>query len=140
MQDDGASDTSKYDLGLTSLANKCDKIKKAKMASFNRLFKSQNKDMVGFIPLSKLPPRLSDNSCPTNFTYFEIQKLLREDGRPNFCGLQLPVSSSLNHESFFIILEITGIGKSRFLSNLASLWTSKKIVKSKMKKSIIHQL
>ena len=29
-----ASDTPKYDLGLTSLANKCDKLKKAKMAKF----------------------------------------------------------------------------------------------------------
>ena len=101
LQGSRASDTSKYDLGLTSLASKCEKIKKAKMAKFNHLFRSQNKDMVGFIPLSKLPPRLLDNSCPTSLTYLEIQKMFREDGRPNFCGLQIPISSSLNHERFF---------------------------------------
>ena len=33
--------------------------------------------------------------------YLDIHRKVRADGRPNFCGLQLPVPSKLNSEKFF---------------------------------------
>ena len=91
----------KYDLALSSLAKKCQALRKAKYASFNRKFTIQNKGFFGFIPISPLPEKIRDNSKPTNLSYQDIQNKLWQDGRPNFSGLQIPVKSKLNADKFF---------------------------------------
>ena len=70
-----------------------------------RNFCSQNKDFFGFIPLSALPEPIQHKSTPTMLNHLEMHKKLKEDGRPNYCGLQLPVPSKLNAEKFFHYLK-----------------------------------
>ena len=55
---------SKYDIGLTSLARKCDKMKRARTVPFNRTFAMQYKGFFGFLPLSKLKAKTEDKSIP----------------------------------------------------------------------------
>ena len=100
----------KYDLGLLSLAKKCQNVRKAKEAPFNSLVLQQNREFFGFLPLSKMPEKIKDSSVSHSLDYLEMHRRIRTDGRPNFCGLQLPVSSKLNAENFFTIFLITGIG------------------------------
>ena len=38
-------------------------------------------------------------------TYLKIQARLKADGRPNYCGLQIPVTSKLNNSKFFHYLK-----------------------------------
>ena len=83
---------SKYYIGLTSQAKKCDKMRKAKTATFNRTFVKQNKGFFGFIPLSKLPTKIKDISIPSDLNQLEIHNKLAVDGRHNFCDLQIPLN------------------------------------------------
>ena len=55
-----------------------------------------------------MPDRICDNSVQSDLQYLEIHKKLIEDGRPNYCGLQIPVASKLNHEKFFQYLNDYG--------------------------------
>ena len=45
----------KYTLGLLSIARKCDKLKRARTSAKNTLFRAQNHQMFGFIPLDGVP-------------------------------------------------------------------------------------
>ena len=51
-------EATKCDLGLTGLASKCQALRKAKNATFNRLFNKQNRGFFGFISLSPLPEKI----------------------------------------------------------------------------------
>ena len=73
---------------------------RAKQADFNRKFVKQNKGCFGFIPLSRMPEKVSDKSVNHDLDYVEIHKKLRKDGRKNFEGLQLPIKSKLNYDKF----------------------------------------
>ena len=44
---------------------------------------------------------MKDYSKPHSLEYLDIHRKVRADGRPNFCGLQLPGPSKLNSEQFF---------------------------------------
>ena len=87
------------------ISKKVQKIRQAKIAFFNKKFCSQNKDFVGFIPLSPLPEPIQDRSTPTVLNHLQMHKKFKDDGRPNYCGLQLPVPSKLNAEKFFHYLK-----------------------------------
>ena len=87
-------------ISMLSASDKVAIINKARNAVFNQKFCDQNKDFCGFIPLSLLPDPIQDNSKPHDFDHLEMHKRLIEDGRPNFCDLQLTVPSKLNHEKF----------------------------------------
>ena len=95
-----SQDSSKYDLGLSTIANKNEKIRVAKTAQFNQKVFQQNSLGFGFLPLSKLPTPISDNSIEQEISVIEAHKKLVLDGRPNYLGLQIPVKSALNHEKF----------------------------------------
>ena len=97
---------SKYDLGLTSISKKCQALRKAKSADFNRLFFRQNSAAFGFIPTAQLPDKIKDNSnAPPSEDVLDMHKKLQLDGRPNYRGLQLPVKSKLNYERFATYLD-----------------------------------
>ena len=85
---------SKYALGLLSLARKCQNVRKAKEAPFNRVV-VQKIGFFGFLPLPQMPEKIEDHSVPHEFDYFDMHRKIRADGRPKFSGLQLPVSSKL---------------------------------------------
>ena len=61
-------DISKYDLGLSAIANKNDKIKVAKTAQFNEKVFEQNFLAFGFLPLSELPKLILDHSAEQNMS------------------------------------------------------------------------
>ena len=90
----------KYDMGILFLTDKNKKLNRAKQADFNRKFVKQNKGCFGFIPLSRMPEKVSDKSVNHDLDYVEIHKKLRKDGRKNFEGLQLPIKSKLNYDKF----------------------------------------
>ena len=63
----------------------------------NKNFMAQNKKFFGFIPIYGLHSCIEDTS--TNFVCTDIlvlHKLLRQDGRHNYEGLQVPVHSQLD--------------------------------------------
>ena len=92
---------SKYDLGLITIKNKVEKLKKAKELPSNSLFFRQNKGNFGFIPCSKLPTKIVDKSSEHNFDFATLHKKVLESGKPNYLGVQLPVPSKLNAKKFF---------------------------------------
>ena len=97
--------TCKYDLGLSAIANKTEKIRVAKSAEFNKKVFDQNVLGFGFLPLSELPKPIADNSSNQEMSIIEAHKKLIKDGRPNYLGLQIPVKSALNHEKFATYLQ-----------------------------------
>ena len=86
----------KYGLQLHTTL-KGDKIRLAKNAIQNEKFMTQNNPMFGFIPIYGLKGRVYDrhenNICQN---IMELHQRLRNDGRHNYVGLQIPVSSKLN--------------------------------------------
>ena len=107
-QENSVQNDSKYALGLLSLAKKCQNVRKVKEGPFNKLVLEQNRDFFGFLPLSKMPEKIKDSSVPHSLEYLEIHRRIRADGRPHFCGLQLPVPSKLNSEKIFHYLSDYG--------------------------------
>ena len=97
---------SKYDLGLINISKKCQNLRRAKLAPYNRLVFQQNAGGFGFIPLSNLPDRVLDRTCekPSD-AVLHVHKRLKLDGRPNYRGLQIPLVSKLNFEKFASYLE-----------------------------------
>ena len=75
---------SKYDLGLTGLSKKVQKMKEARNAKFNKKFCAQNKGFFGFVPLSPVPDRVPDNSRHHDFHYLDLHRKLKSDGRQKF--------------------------------------------------------
>ena len=98
-------DISKYDLGLSAIANKNEKIKVAKTAQFNQKVFEQNFLGFGFLLLSELPTPIPDNSTEQEMSVIEAHKKLVQDGRPNYLGLQIPVKSALNYKKFAAYLQ-----------------------------------
>ena len=85
----------KYSLGLTSIAKKCDKLKRARLSVNNALFRKQNKELYGFIPLDGVPKVsvVSKHNAPMG--PLEAHKLLKDQDLPNYLGLKIPVASGL---------------------------------------------
>ena len=98
--DDKRNSDDKYHQGILFLTAKNKKLNQAKQADFNKKFMQQNKGCFGFIPLSRMPDKISDKSENHDLDYVQIHKNLREDGRKNFEGLQLPIKSKLNYKKF----------------------------------------
>ena len=96
----GNSVGDKYCLDL-QMKLKGEKIRVAKRAIQNERFVTQNTPMFGFIPIYGLKGRVYDrhenNICQN---IMELHQKLRNDGRPNYVGLQIPVSSKLNPEKW----------------------------------------
>ena len=92
----GNSVGDKYCLDLQTRL-KGEKIWVAKNAIQNEKFLTQNTPMFGFIPIYGLKGRVYDrhenNICQN---IMELHQKLRNDGRPNYVGLQIAVSSKLN--------------------------------------------
>ena len=88
----------KYGLELQTKL-KGDKIRVAKNAIHNEKFLTQNTPMFGFIPIYGLKgcvyDRHENNTCQN---IMELHQRLRNDGRHNYVGLQIPVLSKLNPE------------------------------------------
>ena len=56
------TEADKYSLGLTSIAKRCERLKRAKSSVKNRLFLQQNKELYGYIPVNGLPTPVSVNT------------------------------------------------------------------------------
>ena len=86
----------KYCLEINT-TQKSEKIKLAKAARANEKFFEQNKPLFGFIPIYGLPSRVYDSNNGSICTdILQLHRLLRNDGRHNFKGLQIGVPSKLN--------------------------------------------
>ena len=94
---------SKYDLGVLHVSKRVEKIKKARLLDGNKQFFRQNKGNFGYIPLTPLPAKIRDNPTAGDISILEAHKRVKQDGRHNFEGRQIPVQSKLNHENFFNI-------------------------------------
>ena len=96
----GNSIGDKYCLDLQTKL-KGEKIRVAKSAIQNQKFVTQNTPMFGFIPIYGLKGRVYDrhenNTCQN---IMELHQKLRNDGRPNYVALQIPVSSKLNPQKW----------------------------------------
>ena len=90
--------STKYNLGLTYLTGKGQKLRAATEAHFNKKFVAQNKGFFGFVPLSKLPDKIPDLSKRTDLDYLNIHARVKRDGRKNCMGLQIPIKSQINFE------------------------------------------
>ena len=88
----------KYDLGLLHVSKRLEKFRKAQNCKANAKFFKQNKGNFGYIPLSPLPTKITDKCNVQNIDVLEAHLLLKNDGRPNYAGLQIPVKSKINHE------------------------------------------
>ena len=98
MEHGGAGD--KYCLELQTKM-KGEKIRLARSAVENKKFLTQNTPLFGFIPIYGLKGRVYDrhenNIC---HNIIELHQKLRNDGRHNYLGLQIPVPSKLNAEKW----------------------------------------
>ena len=92
---------SKYDLGVFHVSQRVQKLQKAKLLDGNKKFFRQNKGNFGYIPLTPLLAKIRDNPTRGDINILEAHKRVKQDGRHNFEGLQIPVQSKLNHEKFF---------------------------------------
>ena len=86
----------KYALELQSTKKK-DKLNVARQAPDNTLCIAQNAPLFGFIPIYGLKSQVVDK-CDNNecTDLLQLHKMLRQDGRYNYEGLQIPVPSKLN--------------------------------------------
>ena len=93
-------DDDKYELEIQTNLKKS-KIQVARRAPENELCIQQNRPLFGFIPIYGLKSQVydtGDNSVCKNI--LELHKKLRQDGRHNYAGLQIPLMSNLNHEKW----------------------------------------
>ena len=87
----------KYSLELQTTMKKKEKIKVARQAPDNKLCIDHNTPLFGFIRIYGLKSRVFDTCAsaePTDILHLQ----LREDGRKNFRGLQVPLPSKLNYK------------------------------------------
>ena len=86
----------KYSLEMNT-ACKSDRLRLAREAIENKKFLEQNNQFFGFFPIYGLCSRIQDtNSNSVCTDILALHKLLRQDGRHNYEGLQVPVHSQLN--------------------------------------------
>ena len=86
----------KYSLEINTTC-KSDRLRLARGATKNKNFLEQNKHFFGFIPIYGLRNRIQDeNSNSVCTDILALHKLLRQDDRHNYEGLQVPVHSQLN--------------------------------------------
>ena len=81
----------KYSLEMNTTC-KSDRLHLARGAIGNKIHMAQNKQLFSFIPIYGLQSRIYDTN--TNSVCADIlllNKLLRQDGRHNYEGLQIPV-------------------------------------------------
>ena len=93
-------DNDKYELEIQTKLKKS-KIQVAKGAPENELCIQQNRPLFGFIPIYGLKSRVYDsqgNSVCKDI--LEFHKQLKQDGRHNYVGLQVPVISNLKYEKW----------------------------------------
>ena len=93
-------DDDKYELEIQNNLKKS-KIQVARRATENELCIQQNRPLFGFIPIYGLKSRVYDtgnNSVCTDI--LELHKKLRQDGRHNYAGLQIPLVSNLNYDKW----------------------------------------
>ena len=88
----------KYALEIHVSCKKNDRIQLARAAPDNSKCITQNRPLFGFIPIYGLKSRVYDHKDNPECTdIIAVHKQLRADGRHNFAGLQIPISSKLNH-------------------------------------------
>ena len=83
-------------MGLTSIAKRCEKLKRAKSSTNNALFLQQNKQLFGYIPVNGLPVPVADDQKHCAMEPLQAHLLLKNQDVPNYKGLQIPVVSTLN--------------------------------------------
>ena len=72
----------KYSLGLTSIAKKCDKFERARLSVNNTLFRKQNKEIYGFIPLDGVSKVSVFRKYKVPMESLEAHKLLKNQDAP----------------------------------------------------------
>ena len=90
----------KYELEIQTNLKKS-KIQVARRAPENELCIRQNRPLFGFIPIYGLKSRVydtGDNSVCTDI--LKLHEKLRQDGRHNYAGLQIPIMSNLNYDKW----------------------------------------
>ena len=86
----------KYSLEMNTTC-KSDRLCLARGAMGNKKFLAQNKQFFGFIPIYGLHSRIEDTSTNSVCTdILALHKLLHQDGRHNYEGLQVPAHSQLD--------------------------------------------
>ena len=86
----------KYSLEINTTC-KSDRLRLARGAIGNKYFLEQNNQFFGFIPIYGLRSRTEDeNSNSVCTDILALHRLIRQDGRHNYEGLQVPVHSQLN--------------------------------------------
>ena len=87
----------KYALELQTSMKK-EKLKVARQAPDNTLCITQNVPLFGFIPIYGIKSHVVDKCHNIECNdILQLHKMLREDGRHNYEGLQIPVPSNLNY-------------------------------------------
>ena len=95
----------KYALELQTSIKK-DKLKVARQAHDNTLCIAQNVPLFGFISIYGLKGQVVDKCHNRKCNdMLQLHKMLREDGRYNYEGLQIPVPSKLNHKAWVQYLQ-----------------------------------
>ena len=90
----------KYALELQTTMKK-EKLNMARQAPGNTLCIIQNASLFGFITIYGLKSQVIDKGVNAECKdMLQLHKLLREDGRHNYRGLQIPVPSKLNPEAW----------------------------------------
>ena len=96
----GEAMADKYTLEVQTTMKK-EKLKMARQAPDNRLSITQNTPLFGFIPIYGLKSQVIDKRVNAESTdILQLHKKLREDGRHNYRGLQVPVPSKLKPEAW----------------------------------------
>ena len=85
----------KYSLGLTFIAKKCDKLKRARLSVNNALFRKQNRELYGFIPLDGVPNVSVISKHKVPMEPLEAHRLLKSQNVANYLGPKIPVASGL---------------------------------------------
>ena len=96
----GAEFGDKYSLEMDTTC-KSDHLCLTSGAIENKIQMAQNKQLFGFIPIYGLQSRITDtntNSVCTDILL--LHELLRQNGRHNYNGLQIPLHSQLNFEKW----------------------------------------
>ena len=95
-----AESDDKYSLEVNTTC-KSYRLRLARGATDNKIQMAQNKQFFGFIPIYGLHGRITDTNTDSVCTdILLLHKLLRQDGRHNYEGLQIPVHSQLNFEKW----------------------------------------
>ena len=90
-------------------SNKSTRIQEAKAAPGNEQCIEQNRPLFGFIPIYGLKSWVYDKSNNSICTdIIELHKKLRSDGRSNYLGLQIPLKSKLNYDTWAAYLNTYG--------------------------------